>query len=462
MRNSNINTLSNETSWILNSINDGIIITNKEGIVIFVNEAYLKLTGLKKNDIVGQFLKDVRPGAYLPGILDAEIKTINVHQLVKGFSSYLDLVPLFNNKNKLVGGLVVVKDYKEIEKIVQEIKYMRNRQTKFSKNVDIYRAKHSFDDMIINGIEDILKKAKKASYSDVSILLNGETGVGKGMLAEAIHNNSKRKDKPFIAINSTSIPEELLESELFGYEEGAFTGAKKTGKSGLFEIAEGGTIFLDEIGDLSFKLQSKILKFVEDKKIRRWGSTREHEANVRFIVATNKNLWNEVKKGDFREDLYYRLAVFNITIHPLRERKETILVLAKKFIREKEKELKHSIHVSKNVWKILKDYKFTGNIRELFNCMEYMASVMSNYRINEFCLPKYILYNNESNKDILQLDQQLISKQNLDNIIKNIEKEIISKYLAKYGSSLRSKKKIANILSISLATLYNKISKFQQ
>ena len=448
--------ISDNADWYFDHMNDGIIVTDREGCVIYVNEAYLSIANLKRKDIVGYLLQEARPGAQLPKTLETGIKRINVYRDVRGTKSFVDLIPLFDNKHNVVGGLVVVKSHDEFEKLVQELEES-NKKLEYTRSVlnETYNARYTFDDIIGKSMNKIVTDAKKAASSDISILLTGESGTGKGMIAEAIHNFSKRHNQPFVSINMSAIPSELIESELFGYEEGAFTGAKKTGKYGLLQIANGGTLFLDEIGDMPSALQAKLLKVLEDKKFRRIGSTEEINVDIRVIAATNKDLLKEIKEGHFRKDLYYRLAVFVINIPALRDRKDDIPILLHKLLEKYEKKKNHKINIDNAAQKILKSYDYPGNVRELQNCLEYSINVMHNYTITVKDLPNSIKIRNSN-----YLGED-VNNRSLKSLIKEFERRVIIQYMEKYGKSLTAKKEIANSLGISLASLYNKISKYK-
>ena len=286
-------------------------------------------------------------------------------------------------------------------------------------------------------------------------MLIGESGTGKELFAQSIHNYSNRKDMPFVAINCAALPDNLLESELFGYEEGAFTGAKKGGKLGLFELANGGTIFLDEVTEVPLKLQAKLLRAIQEKRIMRIGSEKNIDLNVRIISATNKNIIDLIKENIFREDLYFRLAVFVIDIPPLRERKEDIQLLANYFIENEIRKTKKVINIDDEAMNALKLYHWPGNIREFKNAIEYSCNVTDDNIITTNDLPQNVL----KKINIDKLIQKNIND-NLKKIITKVEKSVIEDYLNRYGNTVDAKNKIAKDLDISIATLYNKIRRY--
>ena len=277
-----------------------------------------------------------------------------------------------------------------------------------------------------------------------------ETGTGKGLFARAIHSLSARKDKPFVAINCSAIPESLLESELFGYEEGAFTGAKKRGKPGKFELAEGGTLFLDEIGDMPIHLQAKILRTLQERTIERVGGNTSITVDIRVISATNRPLETMIINGEFREDLYYRLNVIPLNLPPLRQRREDIQLLLEFFTKRYNQVFnKDILGFSPKALATLFEYHWPGNIRELENVVEYAFNIEPNEIIREDSLPvKLKQFNNGTHESTLKT-------------LKEVEKKSIEHAIDIYGTSVESKKQIAKVLGIGIATLYRKIKEYE-
>lgn len=304
-----------------------------------------------------------------------------------------------------------------------------------------------------NLIKSIKKEAFIASKSSSTVLISGESGTGKELFARAIHNHSNRVDNPFIAVNCAAIPDNLLESELFGYEEGAFTGAKKGGKLGKFELAHKGTIFLDEIGDMSLHLQAKLLRVLQEKELDKIGGKTNVSIDVRIIAATNKDLEDMVSKGNFREDLYYRLNVIPIHLPSLRERKEDIPLLIDFTIKEYSKKLGKNVeYVDKDVLKVMINYKWPGNIRELQNIIEYSINMSSSSVITLDVIPQK-LKNNSCH--------EAIEKSGEIRTLDNLEKEEIIKALNKFKDYKKDKELAAKALGISRATLYRKLEKYK-
>ncbi len=308
-------------------------------------------------------------------------------------------------------------------------------------------------------IQIVKETIEKIAPYDINVLITGESGTGKEVVAKTIHELSKRKDKPFVAINCASLPADLLESELFGYKKGAFTGATSD-KKGLIEEANGGTLFLDEIGEMPMSLQAKLLRFLEERKIRPLGSTKEIEVDVRVISATNRNLEEEIEKGNFREDLYYRLSTIIIKIPPLRERKEDIPLLAEHFLKEFQKKYnKHFEKISPDFMNFLMSYEFKGNIRELRNLLE-KAVILSEGEE----LQSPILKSGEINSLYIDNpDKEFFIKSfpetgiDLKKVLGNIEKALLEKALELAGGT---KTKAAEILGLSFREFRYRYSKY--
>ncbi|MGL5640870.1 MAG: sigma-54 interaction domain-containing protein, partial [Paraclostridium sp.] len=299
------------------------------------------------------------------------------------------------------------------------------------------------------------EEALMASKTSSTVLITGESGTGKELFARAIHNHSKRLGNPFIAINCAAIPDNLLESELFGYEEGAFTGAKKGGSLGKFELADKGTIFLDEIGDMSLHLQAKLLRVLQEKEVDKIGAKHNVSIDVRIIAATNKDLEDMVKKGTFREDLYYRLNVIPVVLPTLRQRKDDIHLLIEYMIKEYSSKLNKNVeNVDFQALEYLCDYSWPGNIRELQNIIEYSVNR---------CEGKIITLDNIPNrvKNIDKNEEVYLNKDEHISTLDELEKHEILKALEKYKDYKKDKDLAAKALGISRATLYRKIEKYK-
>ena len=364
---------------LLDNQKNGIIYTNDENEVLVLNEEALRLLNIEKKDILSKNIYSV--------FKELKEDIVNIAN-----KEILVIKEKIKNNNTHSGNMIILNEVNHIHQIDDEL-----RKKKKSKE---NQAKYTFEDMIGNcsSVRRNIKLAKKVAKSNSIVLIQGETGTGKEVLAQAIHNESERKDYPFVAINFAAIPENLIESELFGYEDGAFTGAKKGGKIGLFKKAHKGTIFLDEIGDAPLYLQSRLLRVLQEREITPVGSTETIPIDIRIIAATNKELLEEVRLKNFREDLYYRLNVMPMYSIPLRERKEDIRLLLEHYLFKVNKCCDLEEFFTNDSIDLLENYEWPGNIRELVNIVEYVSTIKEDgRRIDIADLPRYII---EKNKDL--------------------------------------------------------------
>ena len=442
------------TEWvkiILDSLYDGILIIDSEGIVRYINPAYTRITKVKEEDIIGKKLSDVRKGSYLTEVIKSGKLQLNVHRKMDEVEYIVNMVPIYGKKNKVLGGISLLNELNDVYKLTEKLNLSKIIIQNLKEHVkSLGSGKYNFDDIIAVDKKSIEIKefAKRIALTDSNVLITGESGTGKELYASAIHNFSLRKDFPFIPVNCASFEKSLIESELFGYEEGTFTGAKKNGKTGLFQLANGGVLFLDEIGELEYGLQGKLLRVLQEKSIRKIGGSKEIPIDVRLICATNKDLFKLMEEGKFRRDLYYRIAIIPLTIPPLRERKDDIPALANKFISDLSQKYKKDMFLSQEAIQLLKEYEWCGNIRELKNIIEFTF----NMREEKVILKEHLPIKVEENI----LDSEIIE---LNEYINKVEKEYINKAIAKYGDSVEGKKKAAKALGISLATFYNKLNR---
>ncbi len=428
-----------ELDTIIDSINEGMILIDNINRITHINEKAEDILNLSKVDILGKKYKDVINGL---NIYCNDIKSsYSNNWKVKGkkINIHYTITPIIiDNKER---SLII--SFKKIDDIVS-----------LAHNI-VYKPENITFASII-GESDVFKIAKEKtqkvarSNCNSTIMLQGSSGTGKELFARAIHNVSDRRNKPFITINCSAIPETLLESELFGYEQGAFTGAKKLGKKGKFELADGGTIFLDEIGDLPLKLQPKLLRVVQQKAIEKIGSNQIIKVDVRIISATHKDLKRLIEVNKFREDLYYRLNVIPINIPDLKDRGD--IVLYAEYFLDKYSRLMgfKKKKLSPAVKNILEAHCWPGNVRELENVIEYSVNFSCGDIIRKENLPEYIHKESFAKKHIM-------FNGTLDEQVRKYESYVIQKHLQKYGYSTTSKKEIAKKLGISLTTLYRKL-----
>lgn len=435
---------------ILMSIHDGVLVIDKEGIVRLINPEYTRITGVAPEKIIGKRLKDVRPQAQLVDVLNDGKERVGIYRKEGNVEYVVDMAPILNQK-EIIGAVSVCKGLTEVHKLVRQLKEDRDQLQNHLGS--IHQAKYTFDEIIgaDGGLTEVIRIGKKAAVSELPILISGESGTGKELFAQSIHNESKRANGPFIPVNCATIPASLIESELFGYEEGSFTNSKKGGKVGLFEMANGGTIFLDEIGELSQELQAKFLRVLEEQTIRKIGGTVEKSINVRVLAATNRDLSQLIQKGMFREDLYYRLNVLKIAIPPLRDRREDIPKIIHSIL-EKHSRGKESYSISEETLCKLQTLKWPGNVRELINTIKYAVCMTDTRQITEKHLPEIISENKTMNESNVNFT--------LKEVTERAEYEQLKLILKEYGNSLEEKKEIASRLGVSVATLYNKLNKY--
>ena len=446
--------LNQDARAVLDAMREGINIIDAEGRIIFGNKAYLdflsKETGIGIGSIEGQYLRDLRPGARLPEVLATGKPILHAPRMEKQDEIYfVNMYPIFQD-GEMVGGLSVVTFLKDAYAFQTELEQYEKRNKQVLHRVNkANSARYTFDSIVAVGenVQAVKALAQKAAETDATVLLASESGTGKELYAQAIHNASARKNEVFVAINCANFNANTLESELFGYVEGAFTGAKKGGKIGLFEAANGGTLFLDEVSEMDYSLQAKLLRAIQEGRIRPVGGVQEIEVDVRLISASNADLNTYIQQGRFRRDLYYRLSTFQIHIPPLRDRRQDIPALTDVVLSELSKKLKRSITITQEARRCLALHDWPGNVRELRNVLEFSAYLSDNGAIVRDSLPEHIVRP--------AVEQPEIS---LAQRVRVFERAEISKLQLKNGADLAGKKETARQLGISLATLYNKLA----
>ncbi|PLR79169.1 sigma-54-dependent Fis family transcriptional regulator [Bacillus sp. V3-13] len=424
-----------------NTLSDGIIIINEKGTIIKTNKMLQKMLHILPNEIEGVKLANVFENRTIESffllsqeVVDREMK-LRVRKNGVHLSVLLSAKPIIRGLH-VIGSLVTVK---EIKKVRQFVNHVSGNQ-----------AKVTFNDLIGENERflDCLHEAKLTAQSASTVLIMGESGTGKDLLAQAIHNESSRRQHPFLAINCGGIPRDLLGSELFGYVEGAFTGARKGGNAGKFELADGGTLFLDEIGEMSLEMQILLLRVLQNREVVRIGGSKVVPVNVRIIAATNKNLKQEVQKGSFREDLYFRLNVMPITMTSLRERKDDIPLLVHYFSSQLARRLQKRIPVIPDeVMDLLMKYEWPGNIRELQNILERALVKCAGSVLTAELFPEEI-----TGQHSLPAEPGLLLPRK-DELKKQALMESITKYNGNFS-------KAAKYLGISRSTLYRQMERY--
>ncbi len=445
---------------IIDSSYDGLWICDREGKVVRINKAAERIDNIRAHEVVGKNVRElVNRGLFDKSVTLEVIKrktSVTMIQQVKGEKKVLVTgSPVFNEKDEVVSVVVNVRDITELDRLRSQLQETQALAKGYiSKLSELEMKGADLSNMVFRSeaMQRIIAMAIRVAKVDSTVLLLGESGVGKGVIAKLIHKNSERSYGPFIRVDCAGIPDSLIESELFGYERGAFTGARTEGKPGFLELAEKGTLFLDEIGELPLSSQSKLLRFVEDREIIRVGGVEPRQIDVRIIAATNKNIEELVSSKRFRKDLYYRLNVVPISISPLRERRDDILPLILHFLEKFNRAYQKRKVLSPDVLEILCQYDFSGNIRELSNIIERLIVVAEKDRIEE--------------KDLLGIIEALAAPSktsfpfsdnaSLKEALEKCEALILEKALKEH----HSQSEVAKALKVNQATVSRKIRKY--
>lgn len=440
---------------ILDNSYDEIFVVNHAGEVVYVNEACVRNYGLKPEELIGKTIYQlINDGYYCPliaPIVIQEKKRATFEQeTIVGKRLVVTATPILDAKDEVELVVMNSRDMTDLENLKCDLVETKIQVERYKKEIEELRGReYKYDQFIVRSksMKECIDLAQKVSSSDSTILLLGETGTGKTAMAKYIHQFSHRKNGPFQTINCAAIPEHLLESELFGYHGGAFTGASSKGKLGLLELANNGTLFLDEIAEIPLKMQAKILDVIQENRFIPVGDTKSKTINTRIIAATHRNLEDMVKEGTFREDLYYRLNVIEVNLAPLRDRREDIVPLALHFLNKFDKRYSFTHFFAQDTLDLLICYFWPGNVRELEHMVERMVLTVQESKI----LPKHLP--NKLRKVIIE-EQSFIDP----NIVPLdlIEKELIIKAYKKLGSSY----KVAKVLNISQSKANRKIREF--
>ena len=448
---------------ILDVLSDGIYISDRDGNTLKVNTMYEKLIGLKREDLVGRKVQDlVKEGVFdvvlNPQIVKTGQPATSVQTTKKGQKLILNGHPIFDEEGKVALVVTFVRDVTVMSQLRDQIAAQKKLLEQLRTNVQ-YINEESIQKFPLNGFKSremvhLTKLIEKIAATDAAVLILGETGVGKEFFARSIHRASPRGDKTFFKVDCTTIPENLIESELFGYAAGAFSGANVKGKPGLFEMADHGTLFLDEIGELPLAMQVKLLRVLQDQEILPVGSTRVRKVDVRIIAATNCDLEKNVEEGRFRSDLYYRLRVAVLSIPPLRNRREDIMPLAHHFLNKYAARYKKEVHFGSTIEDVFINYRWPGNIRELENLIASQvvtcerdvieAADLTGCKLNKSCERKRNLYETIEARN-----------RSLKEIVQDLEREILSGAIEVHGSMA----KVAEVLKIDRSTIFRKLKR---
>ena len=428
-----------------------LVVVDKDGKIIYINKNYCDFLEVERDAVIGVHVSKVIENSRMHIVAATGKEEIADLQYIRGNYMIANRIPIVSN-NLVVGafGTVFFRDTKEWMKMNSHVKSMLTKIQSYIQDID-RSVKYSLDDLLGNSkqIHSLKEKVKMIAASDISVLIRGESGTGKELFAHSIHQLSNRSHQPFVKINCGAIPEHLLESELFGYEEGAFTGAKKGGKKGKFQLADGGTLFLDEIGDMPINMQVKLLRALQEGEVESVGSTEPVHVDVRIIAATNRPLEKMMEEKRFREDLFYRINVVPFTIPPLRERMEDVPILMDYFIKKiTKKSGKRIMSIEEDVIERFNQYSWPGNIRELENVIEASIHLTNKEVIALESLPDYLK----------ESSLFPVGKKKLKEIIEETERRILLQSLAKFNNN---KLEAAKALGISKSSLYEKLKKYE-
>ena len=430
-----------------------IVVVNKNGYIENMSQAYGDFLGIQVQNAIGRHVTEVIENTRMDIVVKTGVPETGETQDIHGEKMIATRIPIRKN-GMVIGayGRVLVRNTRELHMLHDKLSSIEMELNMYKRTFEkINTAKYTVDDIIgdCSIMQDLKDSVRKVAKTNSNVLIMGESGTGKELFAHSIHAGSMRRKAPFVCVNCGSIPEQLIESELFGYEEGAFTGARKGGKIGLFPAAHGGTIFLDEIGELPLPMQVRLLRVLQDREIQRVGSNVREKVNVRVVAATNRNLYQMVKKGEFRSDLYYRLNVVTLHLPLLRERKEDLPLLIQMILSKiSKKERLGAIEISREAMDHLLRYDWPGNVRELENVLERAINFTdAGEKIKAKNLPERITGSMVS-RTVMPLKE----------LMENTEKDAIKDALLRCRNC---KAKAANELGISRTTLYEKMMKYE-
>ncbi len=460
--------LNRELDTIIEAISDGLYVTDGKGYTTRINSAYEKISGIKAEEVIGKHMKDlVEEGYYSESVtllVLKEKKAITItHEIRTGIEVMITGTPVFNDEGNIVRVVTTVRDMKTLSRMRKELAETKKLSAKYYNELKKLREQQlEIDDVIIESprMKEIIELTIRLGHFNSTVLITGESGVGKEIIAKIIHKASRSEEKKgsFIKVNCGAIPENLLESELFGYEKGAFTGAKKQGKPGLFELAENGTLLLDEVAELPLSLQVKLLRALQEREIYRVGGTYPIKINTRILAATNRDLEKQVKEGEFREDLFYRLNVVPVNVPPLKERKEEIIPMVQYYLEKYNNKFNTNKKIALDLLSFFEKYDWPGNVRQLKNTIERLVVMVTEDIISIKHLPTDFFHEiDETNKD-KYFDNSIILSHDFN--IKKAVEDLEKKLLIKARKKVKTTRKMASILGISQATVVRKLNKY--
>ncbi len=443
--------LQQELDGLLEILDD-VLIADSRGVILHVSPSFEQTYGVKTGEVIGDTVFNMaKKGVFYPSatamVLEGRKKITIIQSARDNRRIVVTATPVFDKNGNITKVISYSRDITELETLKARYLELEEQMHRYSCELDYLRQ----DILNVEGLvvkseamKKVLRAVQKIAPVDANVLITGETGVGKTMIAKMIHQKSARSRGPFLEINCAAIPENLLESELFGYEAGAFTGAKKTGKPGLIELARDGTLFLDEIGEMPLSLQVKLLQVIQAKTLTKLGGSKSIKVDFRLIASTNRNLEEMIESGRFRQDLFYRLNVLPVYIPPLRERREDLLALIGHFLQKSNKKYGKTKEISGEVLDALLQYSWPGNVRELENVIEYLVVTAEKKHLGNSDLPKKFM------PIAGDLPVSLVQA------LEILEGQLVEQAYQKYGTSV----KVAEALGISQPTAARKIKKY--
>ena len=455
--------LTKELQEIIESSYDGIWITDGKGYTLHINSSYERISGIRKEEVLGRHMQELVDEGYFSDsvtlhVLKKKERVTIMHEIRRtGKRVLITGNPIFNERGEIERVVTNVRDITELLKLKQELEDKERQAARYQNELVQLRAERVDNDLVVESqqMRHIYDLAAWVGQVDSTVLILGESGVGKEVVARVIVRSSERRDEAFIKVNCGAIPESLLESELFGYDKGSFTGADRKGKLGMFELAHKGTLLLDEVAEIPLNLQVKLLRAIQEQEIMRVGGTKPVKLDVRIIAVSNKDLESLVKSGSFREDLYYRLNVIHIVVPPLRERLEDVPALMEYFLRQHNDRYKQCKTISAEVVERLLRYGWPGNVRELQNIVERMVVLTREQDVGLHNLPRQLkLLVEQERRPYVDLPEVIPLKEALF----QVEKKLILSAMQKYGTTRRA----AEALGVDQSTVVRKFQRIRQ
>lgn len=438
---------------VLDHLEEGVIAMDSDSRIFYANQTYTQLLGIPLGKIIGKKMRDIEAKAAMNEVLETRRPVISEKIYIETIDRYVSvrIFPIFI-RGEFEGVASIFKDVTEVNTLNREISRITQVANEFQSQI---RARENLAELDIIGNDPrfatVIEQAMLVAKTDATVLLRGENGTGKEILARLVRDHSQRRDKPFITVNCAAVPENLIESELFGYGEGAFTGAKKGGRAGKLQLAESGTLFLDEVGDMPYTMQGKLLRFLQEGEIERLGDERAPFLDVRVIAATNQHLEEMINEKSFRRDLYFRLNVFSITIPPLRERGHDLLLLTQHFLAKFNQQYGGTLELTREVYRRMTEYNWPGNVRELRNYVERSVILSSWADASPATLPGI---QKQSSPELADQASQ-VPELPLQEALRIYERDLLSTALEKAGNN---KSEAMKVLRVSRRTFYRKLN----